>query len=324
MKSFKSFIAEKAMTMNREFNPLKHVDIKKNSDRVTLFLSKIKDSEEFATVRRGMVKINKSEYDDFEAGFKVNGFSKNVKTNKGNVQYPAGFLKSGEFGGKGKGSGTRAEDAALKNGQNALIKVLEKENQPAIKLIIGKKTVECAAIESTPGTPKSDFTVKDVQGNEVAHISHKAGSKARDFQQYGGITEIPGESEIKKFVQDVIKKHPDGLPSGTSYYRPIKSDDIIMKSIFGINYKSKVADRQSVDEFHQGTMTFKKARGDTYSIESSHKGKNGDKPAEGSGYEAVLHARHQKPNAKYDGLVLKNARLLIFPKGSLSGTAKEI
>lgn len=328
MLKFKAFLSEKRNMSNTEFNPLQHSDIKKNTARVALFLSKIKDNEEFLTVRNGLVKISKTEYDDFVQGFKTNGFSKLVKTNKGNIQYPGGFLKSGEFGGKGKGSGTRAEDAALKNVQKELMKVLAVEKQPFIKLKIGSRTVECAAIETTDGTggraPKSDFTVKDTQGNDVAHISHKDGTRAKDFQQYGGVTDIPDNDEIKKFVEDVIAKHPDGLSSGVTYYRPIKSTEIIMKAIFGINYKMRKVDKNNVDEFHQGNMTFKKVRGSIYEIESSHKGKKGDLPVNGSGYEAVLHARYQGPNGKYGNLVLNHSRLVIFPKGSIPGTSKEI
>lgn len=329
MLKFKAYIAERRkMNSNPIFNELAHNDIKKNPARVNLFLSKIKDGEEFLTAKNGMVTIDKSEYDEFVIGFKKGGFSKLVQTNKGKIQYPKGFLKSGEFGGKGKGAGTRAEDAALISVQKELQKVLKIEEQPFIKLKIGSRTVECAAIVTTDGSggraPKSDFTVKDTQGNDVAHISHKDGTRAKDFQQYGGVTDIPDNEEIKNFVQAVIDKHPNGLSSGVTYYRRIKSKEIIMKAIYGTNYALKGVDKNNVDEFHQGVMTFKKVRGNIYEIQSSHKGKKGDLPTEGSGYEAVLHARYQGPNGKYGNLVLNHSRLVIFPKGSIPGTSKEI
>lgn len=327
MLKFKSYLMEKKkMPSVSEFNILKHSDIKKNPSRVTLFLQKIKNGEEFLTKTGELVKINQIEYNDFKLGFEKNGFSKLVQTSKGNKQYPHDFLKSGEFGGKGKGSGTRAEDAALKVVQNNLIDVLKKEKDPYITLKIGKRTVQCAAITTTAQTgfkraPKSDFTVKDTKGNDVAHISHKAGRSSKDFQQYGGITDVPNNSEIQKFFDDVKAKHPDGLPRGTTYFRKITDNDLIQKSIYGVNYKQSTVNAQNCDEFHQGDMTFVK-NGTTYSISSSHKGVKGDVPTEG--YTAVLVARYQGPTQTYGNKKLKNCRIGIFPKGSLARTAEEI
>ena len=313
------------MPTEKDFNVLQHNDIKKNPSRVTLFLQKIETGEEFLT-KSGLVKIDKSELDDFKQGFTKNGFNKIVKTSKGDLNYPKSFFKSGEFGGKGKGSGTVAEDAALKVAQNNLIKVLEKEKQPAIKLKIGKKTVECATIATTSQSgfrraPKSDFTIEDTNGKAVAHISHKAGSSAKDFQQYGGITDIPNNKEIQAFFDKVQEMHPDGMPRATTYYRKIDDADVILQSVYGVNYKQNTVNAQSCDEFHQGDMDFSK-KGTTYQINSAHKGIKGEIPKDG--YTAVLVARYHGPTQTYGSKKIKNCRMGIFPLGSLARTAKEI
>ena len=189
---------------------LQHNDLTKDSSRAEMFLSKIKGKDEFLTVK-GLVKIYTYEYDDFSVGLKTKGFSKEVKTNKGIIKYPSQFYKTPELGGKGKGSGVAAENAALKLAKANLLKVLEKEKDPYITLKIGNRTVPCSEIISTPNPggrdPKSDFAIVDLAGNMVAHISHKAGNDAKGFQQYGGVTDLPNEPEIEKFVKDVLAKY---------------------------------------------------------------------------------------------------------------------
>lgn len=307
------------------WNILQHNDLTKDPSRSDMFLSKIKGGEEFLTTK-GLVKIDKDEYDDMQVGMSTKGFSKSVKTSAGNLQYPKSFYKTGEFGGKGKGSGVAAENAALKLAQSSLVKALEKEKDPYIMLKIGNRVVQCAKIISTPNPggrdPKSDFAIVNTKDEMVAHISHKAGRNASGFQQYGGVTDLPNEPEIESFVKAVIKEKPNGLSNGETFYRKLKSNKVANKSIYGVNYGDSAAGVNNVDEFHQGTMNFVK-KGRTYIITSLHKGSVGTVPRNNL-YEPILVARYNRRVGNYGRLSLANSRIGIFPMAKVSRNAKEI
>lgn len=321
MLRFKTFLYEDVM----DWKKLQHNDLTKDPSRSDMFLSKIQNGEEFLTTK-GLVTIDKSEYDDMKVGMSTKGFGKSVKTNKGQLQYPGNFYKTGEFGGKGKGSGVAAENAALKIAQSNLEKVLEKEKDPYITLKIGKRTVQCAGIISTPNPggrdPKSDFAIVNLKGEMVAHISHKAGRNASGFQQYGGVTDLPRESEIENFMKAVLKVKPKGLQNGDTFYRKLKSDQIANKSIYGVDAGNRAVGVNNVDEFHQGTMNFVK-RGTSYIITSLHKGTVGDIPRNNP-YEPILVARYNRRAGRYGSLNLPNSRIGIFPMAKVSRNAKEI
>lgn len=311
-----------------QYKILQHNDLtKRGGDRIKVFLSKIKDSEDFATVR-GLAKIDKSEYDRLSKDMFKSGFSTQISAkihgSSIKLNYPKDFYKSPEFGGKGAGAGTAAEDIYLTLFRKELDSVFEKENQPAIKLTIGGRVVTCLNVDKTKQTgskaPKSDFSIIGETDKEVAWISHKAGRRALDFQQYGGLTDsaYSNMSEVTKFASDVKAMYPNGLTSGVTLYRKITDPKIIRMSVYGLNYGRSTRDNENIDEFHQGEMKLVKS-GNAYTITSVHKGLNGDIPT--GEYSAYFVARYTG-NVAYLGI--KNARVGIFPKGKIPGTAKEI
>lgn len=193
------------------------------------------------------------------------------------------LAKTPEFGGKGAGSGTRAEDAALTDIIAKLQKILEKEKKPYINVDINGKVVQCAGFESTFGTPKSDFHILDPKGKMVAWISHKKGTRAKDFQQYGGMIELKGAKELDKFVEDIhaqLKemKSPGKLPMKTAFARKVEDKVVKMKTLFGKDYKSAGPDSvQNIDVLYQGVLDFKKV-GKNYVITASHTVFHGKSP----------------------------------------------
>ena len=246
------------------------------------------------------------------------------------VRYSKEFLKTPEFGGKGEGFGTQAEDAHLKMFIKELDAVFVAENQPVIKLKVNGRIVVCAGIISTPQkgrrAPKSDFSIIDSKKQEVAFISHKAGKKPQDFQQYGGLSDktFADNKEVIKFMTDLKAEFPEGLKSGQSAFRFVKDKSIISKSVFGFNYGGAPG-HENVDEFHQGPMLLKKLPGDaTYEITSLHKGTNGSN-VEGDGYRAIYYARYTGDRgARVAGQFIENARIGVFPRANATKTAKEI
>jgi hypothetical protein len=335
MKSFKTFFNEAATTV---FNTLKIPDLRKDENRVLNFISKVEDGSPFSTVSKGSeVIIDKDQLDAVKAfmladdgKFPAKATSMQVKTNKGNLTIPKDFLKTGDFGGRGQGSGTSAETMAMNFFNKGLVKILEDEGLPQIKLKINGRIVDCAAMVKTEGKyqgrePKSDMTIVDAEGNPQAYISHKAGSSAKDYQQYGGLSykEYINNRDIKKFMQDVNKERPDGLQSGDSFYRTVKDNKLICQAMYGPEFGGKPS-ISNVDEFHLGNMILKGKGKGPYHIESTHKGVNGDIP--NGQYEAVFFVRFQarRGDARAAGEVIKNARVGIFPIAKTSRTSIKI
>lgn len=212
------------------------------------------------------------------------------------------IAKTPEFGGKGAGSGTRAEDAALSDIKKKLDALLVKEKRSYIDLKIGRRTVQCAGFESTFGTPKSDFHILDPKGNQVAWISHKKGTRAKDFQQYGGMVELKGNRDLEKFVDDVKKILDDAgtalrLPMKTAYARKVQDKTIKMKSLFGKDFKASGPDSvQNIDVLYQGVLDFKKS-GSAYEITSSHTLFHGSVPT--GDYEMYYYVRPEQAKTQF-------------------------
>jgi len=329
MLSFKQFL-------NELYVDLKHSDLtKRGGARTQVFVQKVKDGEPFLT-KKGAVVLDRGHLDDIEKGMEKRGYrdtftgtdTKNKRPVR--VNYSKEFLKTPEFGGKGAGAGTAAEDAYLKNFTKVLEKVFATENQPIINLQINGRTVECAGIISTPQkgrrAPKSDFSIVNATGEEVAWLSHKAGTKPSQFQQYGGLSDsaFSENPEVKQFVMDLKKLYPNGLERGNSAYRPCKDVSIINMSVYGTAFGGEPA-AENVDEFHQGTLKLKKLAGNTtYEIISSHKGSNGS-ILDSGGYEPIYYARYTGDRgARVAGEFIENARIGVFPAAKAAKTSKLI
>jgi hypothetical protein len=329
MLSFKQFL-------NELYIDLKHSDLtKRGGARTQVFVQKVKDGEPFLT-KKGAVVLDRGHLDDIEKGMEKRGYrdiftgtdTKNKRPVR--VNYSKEFLKTPEFGGKGAGAGTAAEDAYLKNFTKVLEKVFATENQPIINLQINGRTVECAGIISTPQrgrrAPKSDFSIVNATGEEVAWLSHKAGTKPSQFQQYGGLSDsaFSENPDVKQFVMDLKKLYPNGLERGNSAYRPCKDVSIINMSVYGTAFGGEPA-AENVDEFHQGTLKLKKLPGNaTYEIISSHKGSNGS-ILDSGGYEPIYYARYTGDRgARVAGEFIENARIGVFPAAKAAKTSKLI
>jgi len=316
-----------------EYKVLQHNDLRKRGgERLKIFVAKIKDGTEFFTAK-GSVIFDKKQFDGLYAAMDIPGYSGSFKGKVVGggpvvVEYPKEFFKTPEFGGKGAGSGTAAEDFYLTEFKGKLNAVFEIEKTSSIRLRCCVRIINCAGIISTPQTgrraPKSDFSIVDVDGNQTGWLSHKAGRKPSDFQQYGGLSDstFNSSTEVKKFMKDCAKKFPNGLPPKSSVARLVKDNSIITKSIYGVNYGA-ARGIENVDEFHQGSMTLKKS-GKVYEIKSNHKGKNGDIPKSG-GYECIYFARYTSDRgARVAGLFVGNARIGVFPAGKIVGTTQSI
>lgn len=313
------------------YNILQHNDLtKRGGERLNVFKEKIKNGDKFITTK-GEVVLDKKQVFSLDA-MNVSGFSATftgkVKNAKVKLEYPKDFYKTPEFGGKGAGSGTAAEDRYLTEFRKAIQDEMIKAKKNYLLVKINGRTIHLADIISTPQTtrraPKADFSLLDENGKQVGWISHKAGSKPTDFQQYGGLSDeaFSNNPEVKKFMDDIIKLYPKGLTSGSSLMRKAKNKDVILKSVYGTDY-GKAPGVQNVDEFHQGSMKLSKS-GQSYTITSTHKGTNGDIP-KGGGYDCIYFARYTSDRgANIAGKFIGNARVGVFPLGKAVKTTVEI
>ena len=296
MKGFKRYSIYERV----QYTPLKHNDLTKyikkgNTTRLDTFLDKIKKRKEFLT-KDGEVIIKDSPPDRDE--FMKPGFKASFNTTGGKMSYPGDFLKTPEFGGKGMGSGTAAEDRYLASFRAELERVMAEEQDGAIDMLVGGRKVNVSGVGQPKGTPKADFFLYDDEGEPVAWLSHKAGSKSNDFQQYGGLTPrgtagaFERSKQVNAFIFKLTELFPNGMKSGDSVKREIKLDrdgkDIVRKSIYGIDYGGKRG-LNNIDEFHQGEMKLAK-KGKYYVIKSNHSAENGYVPTDD--YKAIFYARY--------------------------------
>jgi hypothetical protein len=298
------------------FLQLKHYDLaKRGFARVPVFVDKVKDKEYFST-DKGAVIITSPTWKVLDASMRVNGYSAMMKgkTDKGKavtVKYPHEFHKTPEFGGKGKGSGTAAEDRELSGLRKEIERAMVKNGISVLPMIVGKKKCMVVGVESTFGTPKSDFHLVDAKGEAVAWISHKDGSTAKDFQQYGGLADkiFKNNKEVTSWMNALKKQFPDGMKSGDTAWRNVRSTTLIKQSVWGIDY-GKDRGKNNVDEFHQGPMKIKK-RGRNYIIQSKHQDNNGALPK--GDYKAIFYARYTGDRgANAGGVTVGTARVGVF------------
>ena len=309
MLSFKRFITEQENTV--VWSDLKHVDLtKRNGERLQRFLQMVKDQAEFFT-KKGVIKINKNEYERLSVEMPSKGYSTTIKAGSFNLQYPADFYKTPEFGGKGKGAGTAKEDYELNSLRKQIAAEKIRTGQQELDIKVDRTIYKVADAESTPGTPKSDFHLIDATGKEVVWISHKVGSKPSDVQQWGGISDrkepwIFSRPDTQKFIKDLKVDWPDGLPPAHSFYRKIAEAEIKFKSVYGQNYGKKYGP-QNVTLLLQGPVKLVKAL-KHYTLGANHVHLNGES-FDNTPYEAVFAAIH-KPDRSDAGV--KGTRIVIM------------
>lgn len=239
---------------------------------------------------------------------------------KGKIWKLSDFVKTKEFGGKGVGSGTAKEDAALASLREQIDKAKIKEGSAEIAIKIGTKVYMTSDAISTPGTPKSDFHLIDKNNKEVVWISHKDGYRAKDFQQWGGLSrtkepKLFGHSETTEFVKDIHNLYPDGLPNATTIFRKIKDNKLKMMSVYGNEYSSRFS-RQNTTLMLQGDVKLTKV-GQNYTITATHTHLNGDDMT--GDYEPVFMAIFKGDRSDFG---IKGTRVVIAPFGSRKITSE--
>ena len=160
---------------------------------------------------------------------------------------------------------------------------------PGLTVQIGNHTFNhIVGVNKVSGTPKSDLALVECHNGSltnVGFISHKMGSRARDFGQWSGVTTasagrvIGAHPEVTSFV-DSVREYTQGNPewarvSGFAIARPIEDERLKMYSLYGPNYGSSRFGEENVHVLMQGDPTLRK-QGNKYVMSAGHVHNNGD------------------------------------------------
>jgi len=221
--------------------------------------------------------------------------------------------KTKDYGGRGAGSGTKVEDAALADAVFGLNKLNDgKAVDISFNGIVYSDIVTATTV---PKTPKADFSFDNSKGERVIFVSHKAGSKARDFQQYGGVTAIADDPEVQSFVKAVKEnlQDPSLMEPGRGFRRKVTSPELIRKVVYGLDFQPKENyGINNVQGLLQGTLKFTKIDEEEtgepiYKMSSNHTILNPNLP-EGD-YEAYFYVTMRRNRNQFG---IKNARFGVY------------
>ena len=291
-------------------------EIKKYDWRPEVFIKKMKEKSKFEVSGGKKVELKYSE--DAEKKLR-RGISTELNQLKfeavDGTQYKlSDFVKTSEFGGKGEGSGTIKEDRALASLRDQINSAKKVMAAATIKVKIKDRTYDVFDVVSTPGTPKSDFHLIDINGKEIAWISHKDGKTAKDFQQWGGMSErnepkIHSHLEVKSFIEYLKKIYPSGLPNATTLAREIKDRKLKMMSVYGNEFGGAYS-RQNVTLMLQGDIKLTR-QGSYYTITAYHTHFNGEEMK--GDYEPVFMAIYKGDRSDFG---VRGTRIVISPRSS--------
>jgi hypothetical protein len=100
----------------------------------------------------------------------------------------------------------------------------------------GMQEVELQGADKVSGVPKADF-VLEIKGDPPIYISHKDGKTAKDFQQYGGISQCADHPFVQKFLNTIREKYGNDAKAWPenefAVVIPSEYVDLGIRAIFG-------------------------------------------------------------------------------------------
>ncbi|UCC40661.1 MAG: hypothetical protein JSV96_04225 [Candidatus Aminicenantes bacterium] len=327
-------------------------ELKKRIWRIDLIIKKINEGSPFETTSGKEVTLDKGVAEKFvqlkaendfseETLKKVFGTTKiNFPTTTGELIKLTDLKKTPEFGGEKAGARLEKEYAARGQLEELINGALVESDTDSITLrILDKKGNVLQVVEGVTGVddqtkiggvdPKADFVLIS-KGKPPVYISHKDGSAAKDFGQWGGVTEKAGAKiynhpEVQKFAED-LKNSDHTYPidikgrelrayrRGPTVGRKIQDVNLKLMAIFGEEYnKDENGSPQNVDIVAQGLFNIEKIEDGVYNLTANHM--MGRKSFEGDfdmAYEPMLIVRFMEGRVNH-GII--NARMSLYPTG---------
>jgi hypothetical protein len=215
-------------------------------------------------------------------------------------------------------------------------KIEELGNLKPVKLRI-KSQIYNDVIGFVPGSSgaKADFVGINSKGKSIIFISHKDGRRAKDFQQYSGLSSRSGGSiydhpEVKSFREDIAKKETSDFyrqAYRSAFYREIKDKQLKQKAIFGKDYGSGTKNENNISLFAQGEPLLIKTGPKNITLSFKSKIVEGTQVSqlEREGYNPVLGARKGEAYraVEYKGDKVTGVRGGIFSKEYIEGRNSE-
>lgn len=212
-------------------------------------------------------------------------------------------------------AGTFAEAKAVNKFNDRIIEESLKIGKGITIDIAGRKytdIVGCRFEKTESPLPKSDFHFYDDNGRALIFCSYKDGKRAKDFQQYGGVSQASGmypkfKKEIDTFAE-MVRIDSDGeLKSGYSAISDGASKELKMHSIFGKDY-GKPFGKNNVQVVLQGDVDIV-SFGSSFKIDATHMMVTGQEPK--GDYDAEISTVKKDRNE----FGVRNSRFGVSPKG---------
>jgi hypothetical protein len=285
--------------------PLYPATLYKYDWRLELFLKKYENQEPFEMTDGSFVtfQFDQTTYNSLQN----KDVSKITFTSNGEKYRFKHIGKSAEFG--GGSDGLTRETSEIDNIKSAI------EQFGSLQIEHNQITHTIVDCVSTPGYPKSDFHLVNEHGDDSIWISHKWGTEATHFQQWGGISklrepDIHEHPEVQEFVHDLQEKYPEGLPNKTTVFRRIQDDTLKMMSVYGNAYGSGIEGTQNVSYVVQGSVSVEDKAIKAHRVHTNGQAITG-------AFEPVLSAVYKGDRSDCG---VKNTRLGIIPYGSRAVT----
>ena len=148
----------------------------------------------------------------------------------------------------------------------------------------------------------------------VGHVSHKAGSGPKSFQQWSGTSArvepaIYNHPETQAFVNTLREMFPNGIPPATTVGRKIQDETLKKLAVYGNGFGGPKGEN-NVDITMQGVLNIQ-SRGRYYELTcTGHKMNNGDRI--NANYEPVFLGVYKGDRSDHG---IKGARVIIQPIG---------
>lgn len=291
-------------------------ELNKYEWRINAFVNKFYNNElfesDYGLVNLQALKIN-NEYFEYNDLAKRSRLTRTIKNTKGqslwaltelNEFVSSKLKKTAEFGGKSSGFSTRHEAYVIKSLKDQLSELGKVDIRIGDELYRNIKY-----IDTTKGTPKSDFHLSNIHEEQEIFISHKKGSKAKEFQQYGGISKFYENEEVLDFLQSIKNLTGDLFPKKMSLMRPIESNILKRQMVYGNDYNNDYG-INNVQLLIQGEPILQKEK-NYYVFKSNHIVENPQLPK--GEYEPVLYATYRKRRSVLNEMI-KDVRVGVYAK----------
>lgn len=210
------------------------------------------------------------------------------------------------------------ENIHLSSFRASVREAVKKSSTGHIHLRIGSTVVRnVVGVQKVSGDRvKADFVLVDDTGNPVYWISHKAGTNALGFQQYGGLSDLASIPRvIANLRYALIRKFPDlEIPSTTRMSFEIKDPRIGLLAMYGKDYGNDFGEN-NVNALLQGDLILRGFRLNSYILECSHMLENGELPNIDDPYYPVFTLAYRNSRSFFVGSTgFANGRIGIFPR----------